>query len=251
MNDLKIVFHPRILSLCAWLCLGPRLIRGVFLSCSPSLFFWDRVSCWIWSSWILLSCLASELQESVCLQATRHPRMDYRNHIAVPDFLHLSSEDSDSAPRVCLASTLQKASSPQLWLGSSCPVGLCSFLYSSVVESVSQASRYHVGKENNARSPPLQSWLWRTRLNSGRYKQHMGLMGWVILLCSVVINGWMIKKEAEGSVFMDIVILRKDSVTPLLGDKKTNVPEMGYESLLSTVCRWRKNPSPLWCGHRK
>lgn len=47
----------------------------------------------------------------------------------------------------------------------------------------------------------------------------------------------MIKEEAEGSVFMDIVILRKESVTPLLGDKKRYVPEMGYESLLSTVCR--------------
>lgn len=65
----------------------------------------------------------------------------------------------------------------------------------------------------------------------------MGLMGWVILLCSVVINGWMTKEEAEGSVFMDIVILRKDSVTPLLDDKKTYVPEMGYEPLPSTVCR--------------
>lgn len=159
--------------------------------CLPQLFslfifFWDRVSCWIWGSWVLLSCLANELQESLCLQATRHPRMDYRNHIAVPDFLHLSSADSDSAPRVCLASMLQKASSPQPWLGSSCPVGLCFFLYSSVVESVSQASRYHVGKENNARSPPLQGWLWRTRLNSGPIQAAHGFngVGYSAVFCS-------------------------------------------------------------------
>lgn len=62
-------------------------------------------------------------------------------------------------------------------------------------------------------------------------------MGWVILLCSVVINDWMRKEKAEGSDFMDIVILRKDSVAPLLGDKKTYVPEMEYESLLSPLCR--------------
>lgn len=55
-------------------------------------------------------------------------------------------------------------------------------------------------------------------------------MGWVILLCSVGIYDWMIKEKAEGSDFMDMVILRKDSVTPRLGDKKWDL------SLCSHLC---------------
>ena len=55
-------------------------------------------------------------------------------------------------------------------------------------------------------------------------------MGWVILLCFVVIYDWMIKEKAEGSDFMDMVILRKDSVTPWLGDQKWDM------SLCSHLC---------------
>lgn len=64
----------------------------------------------------------------------------------------------------------------------------------------------------------------------------MGLAGWVILLCFIVIEDWMIKEKAGGSAFVGIVILGKDSMTPLLGDKTKCVPEMGYESLLSCLC---------------
>lgn len=55
----------------------------------------------------------------------------------------------------------------------------------------------------------------------------------------------MIKEKAGGSAFVGIVILRKDSMTPLLGDKTKCVPEMGHESLLSRLRCCRRSHSPL------
>lgn len=137
--SLCFILEFRVYVLCVWLCPGPRLTLGVFLSCSPPLFFWGRVSCWIWSSWVLLSWLASKRQESVCLQAILHPRMYYRNHIAVPDFFSefygsrlssacsFSKHISDGIISPAVAWTFLPCGSVFL------PVQLCSWIHQSVV----------------------------------------------------------------------------------------------------------------------
>lgn len=85
---MKLVFHPRIPSLCFMCMTVPR--PKVDIGCLPQLFsaFIFLRQGLLLNRKLSLSWLASKRQESVCLQAILHSRMYNRNHIAVPDFFY-------------------------------------------------------------------------------------------------------------------------------------------------------------------
>lgn len=76
------------------------------------LIVWDMVSHWSFRSPVLLGCLASELQWSVCL-CTPSQAPGLQIHATLPGF-HVDVENLNSGLQDCLSGTLLPEPSPQL-----------------------------------------------------------------------------------------------------------------------------------------